>query len=174
MAAPDYYTWDYILGAGGRSARAASVDDLGGAQLRDDAAYPPIPPEMPYAAQLNQWAKQLAGMNRVVTALDLEVGYVAGSPVILNATAMSGQIVTSLVIAGLGSTFTLAHPAAGQVIFGWAAGILPPPRAKPRAWITDPNPYAAPVVVALTSSVKVYTWDNGGTPTDAPFVISIY
>lgn len=167
MAAPDYYTWDFALPA--RSARAASVEDLGGAKLRDDAAYPPIPPEMPYAAQLNQWAKQLGGVNRVIVGLDVEIRFIAGTPTVVNATGMSDLLTTSYVIAN----FTVTHPSTGVVEISWAPGTLPPPRAQPRAWITDANPYAQPVVVAGPNAITVRTWNVAGAPTNAPFVVSI-
>lgn len=167
MTAPVYFTWDFLLPS--RPARAASVDDLGGAQLRDNAAYPPIPPEMPYAAQLNQWALQLGGMNRVIVAIDVEVAFVLGNPVIVNAVAMSDQITTTYAVAN----FTVTHVGAGVVTIGWPAGTLPAPRAKPRAYITDPNPYAAPIAEPLPNQVRVKTWNLSGSPVDAPFVVSV-
>jgi len=168
MPAPDYFTWDFVLP--GQPARAASVDDLGGAQLQDDAAYPPVPPEMPYANQLNQWALQLGGVNRVIEALDLEIA-IAPSLAIVRATGMADQLTTSYCQAN----FTVSLFSTGVVTIAWPAGVLPPPRARSRAWITDPNPYAAPVVESLApNTLTVYTWDAAGTPTNAPFVLSIY
>ena len=168
MTAPALYTWDFILP--GTFAKAASLDDLGGAQLEDDAVYPPVPPKMPYADQLNQWAKQLAGMNRVITALDIEV---TTTPSVVSATAMSDQITTTF--AQNSSNFQVEYFATGILTIGWAAGILPPPRTRARAFITDPNPYAAPVVEVLSpNSVTVYTWNLSGTPVNVPLLVSIY
>ena len=168
MTAPDFYTWDFVLPS--QPARAASLDDLGSAALEDDVEYPPVPPEMPYAAQLNQWALQLAGVNRIIPGLDLQVA-ISPALAVVNATGMSDQLTTTFVQAN----FSLAYFGTGIVTISWPAGMLPPPRAPARAWITDPNPYMAPVVEVLSpNSVTVYTWDHTGAPIDVPFVVSIY
>lgn len=168
MSAPDYLTWNFVLP--GQPARAASLDDLGGAQLEDNAAYPPIPPEMPYAAQLNQWAKQLGGVNRVVTALDLEIQFLGGVPTIVNATGMSDQLTTTFCVAN----FVVVHVGAGDVTIAWTVGMLPAPRAKPRAWHTDVTAAPQPVAVPTVNQVEVHTWNLTGTPTNLPFVVSIF
>lgn len=168
MSSPGYYTWSFNLPT--QPARAASLDDLGGAALQDDAAYPPIPPEMPYANQLNQWALQLGGLQRTTLALDLEIQFVTGVPTIVNATGMSDQLTTSYCIANL----TVTHVSTGVVTIGWLAGTLPFPRAKPRAWHTDATPAPQPVAVPGVNEVGVQTWNLAGTPTDLPFVVSIF
>jgi hypothetical protein len=168
MTAASTFTWDFNLVLG-VLARAASLDDVGSAALVDDAANPPIPPQMPYAAQLNQWALQLAGMNRIIPALDIEVMFTGGNPAFVNVLAMSSLINTTWAQQNM----TLTHVSTGVVLVSWPAGTVPPPRAKARAWITDPNPYPQPVVQPAANGVQIRTWNLTGAPADLPFLVSV-
>lgn len=168
MTAAHDYTWDFSLPA--EPARAASLVDLGEAKLRDDTKDPPIPPEMPYADQLNQWALQLAGLNRTTFALDLQIHFAAGTPTIVSATGMSSIITTSWAQTNL----TVTHTGTGIVTIAWTAGTLPPPRAVPRAWVIAAGPLPQPQAVGVSNGVQVSTWSLAGAATDEDFVVSIY
>lgn len=176
MTAKATYTWDFDLAATPPVvAAAASIGDLGDAALVDDAANPPIPPQMPYSAQLNQWATQLGGMNRVIVAADIQIHFVAGAPTLYNVAAMSSLINTAWAVAQ--ANMTVTHVGAGVVTVSWPQGSIPPPRAVPRAWALS-GPNAQPVAVATTVAgnpgVQVSTWNLSGTPTDMDFVVSVY
>lgn len=170
MAAAATYTWDFNLGATPPVvAAAASIGDLGDAALVDDAVDPPIPPEMPYADQLNQWAEQIGGVNRVIVAADIQIHFVAGAPTIYNVAAMSSVITTAWAQANM----VVTHTGTGVVTITWPAGSLPPPRAVARAWNIG-GPYPQPVVTAVSNGVEVSTWNLAGSPTDLDFVVSVY
>lgn len=175
MTAATTYTWDFNLGiVPPLDARAASLDDLGGAQLVDDAVYPPIPPQMPYAAQLNQWALQLAGVNRVVPALVVEIHYIAGVPTIINATGMSSIITTTWATTGAPNNLLVTHVGTGIVQITWAAGTLPNPRRRPRADPYTNSPVPVPNVTAVSNGVQVATWNLSGVLTDTDFTVEVY
>jgi hypothetical protein len=167
MTAALTLTWDFALP--GLPARAASIADLGDAALVDDAIDPPIPPEMPYAAQLNQWALQLGGMNRIIPALDLQIHFTAGTPAIFNVAAMSSIITTTWAQAHL----TVTHSSTGVVMITWTAGTLPPPRAVPRAWVLSTTALPQPQALALSNGVQVSSWNLAGAATDLDFVVSV-
>lgn len=176
MVAPAYYTWDMDTTnsrpSAEQAARPASIADLGDAAHQDDAADPPIPPEMPYSAELNEWANQLAGVNRVILASDITVQFSGGTPGITNVAAMSTLVTTSWVQENM----TVVHVGTGIVSITWPLGALPAPRAPSRAWIlaSSPAPYPQPQVVAIPNGIEVYTWNLSGTATDLNFVVSIY
>lgn len=167
MTAAETFTWDFTLPTS--PARAASLEDLGEAGHVDDAVYPPVPPEMPYAAELNQWALQLAGMNRVIPGLDLQIHFQGGAPAVFNVAAMSSIITTSWAQANL----TVTHTGPGVVTITWPPGALPPPRAVARAWVLATGPFPQPQVTAVSNGVQVSTWNLTGAPTDLDFVVSI-
>ncbi|MGK3979212.1 hypothetical protein WMF38_46750 [Sorangium sp. So ce118] len=48
--------------------------------IEDDAVFPPDPATMPYAAELDQWAKQIAAFGKVVPSLVISVEITAGAP----------------------------------------------------------------------------------------------
>lgn len=168
MVAPADFTWDFVLP--GTIAAAAGLDALGGAQLVDDAKYPPIPPQMPYAAQLNQWALQLAGMNRVIAGLDLEIGFSGGVPSIVNAMAMSTIITTTWAQANI----AVDHTGTGIITLTWPAGALPPPRGKPRAAVVADGSYLQPIALPQSNGVQVKIRDNTGALVDANFAVTIF
>ena len=169
MTAPAEYTWDFNS-AEGKLATAASLDDLGSAQLVDDPEDPPIPPEMPYADQLNQWALQLAGTNRVIEGVTIEVTISGGTPAIANVKAMSSIITTTWAQ----SNITVTDNGAGDVTLSWDAGVLPSPRGKPEAWVTEDGAFLQPTAVLSGNSVRVKIRNASSVLTDANFAVRIF
>lgn len=169
MPAPKRFTWDFDL-LNNITAYAADLVALGEARLIDHAQRPPKPPTMPYAAMLNQWALQLAGVNRVVTALDLEIHFTAGTPAVFNAAAMSSIIDTPWAQTNI----QVVHVATGDVLIIWPAGTLPPPRMKPRAFVVADGQWLQPTVILSGNTVEVKTYDNNANLTDVDFCVTIF
>lgn len=169
MTAPAAYTWDFDI-VEGKLATAATVADLGGAAYENDPAEPPIGPEMMAAEDANQIENQLAGVNRVIPALILEVTFSAGTPAISNAIAMSSIIVTTWAQAHV----TVVDNGNGDTSLTWAAGTIPNPRSKPEAWVTEDVACLQPIAIPNGSiGVRVKTRDSGGTLTDYNFAVRI-
>ena len=168
MTAPDYFTWDQDTDTG-RAATAASLADLGDAQLQDSTKRPPKPPTMPYAAQLNQWALQLAGVNRVIGAATFEVHFTGGTPAISNAFAMSSAITTTWAQANV----TITKNGTGDYTLSWPSGALPPPRGKPKAWVTEDAACLQPIALTSGNGVRVKTRNSSGTLADFDFAVRI-
>lgn len=168
MTAPKLFTWDYDV-ASSTPARAASLDDLGSAQLKDHAKEPPVPPEQPYADQLNQWALQLAGVNRVIESLILDIHFAAGTPTIIGAAAMSSLITTTWAIANI----TVVHTATGIITITLLASYVPPQRAKPNAWVTTDGAYLQPIAVQTGNIIVVKTRNAASALVDVDFSLAL-
>lgn len=168
MVAPAYFTWDYDTGTG-RVATAASLDDLGSAALVDEEGDPPIPPEMPYAAQMNQWAKQLGGVNRVIESAIVEVHFAAGVPSIFAATAMSTIITTTWAQTNI----IVTDNGVGDVTLTWPVGSIPSPRAQPWAHIIEDGVFFQPIALPLASGVRVKLYDAASAAVDKNFSVHI-
>ncbi len=169
MTAANKFTWDYDV-ATSTNARAASLDDLGSAQLKDHAKEPPIPPEQPYAAQLNQWALQLAGVNRVIEGAIFDVQIIAGTPTIVGVTAMSDLITLTWAQANV----TVTDNGIGDTTLTWLPGYLPPAsRAKPNAWVTEDVACLQPIATMTGSGVRVKTRNASSALTDFNFSVAV-
>lgn len=168
MTAAKEYTWDFDLPA--TPARAASLTELGDAALADDAAYPPIPPEMPYADQLNQWALQLAGLNRVIHGISIAIHFTAGTPAIQSVAAMSSLITTTWAQANI----IVTDNGTGDTTLTWPVGALPNPRAQPSAYVNASGPHPQPEAAIAGSGVRVKTWNMASAATDLDFTVIVY
>lgn len=168
MTAAKDFTWNFSI-AGSVAAYVASLDALGSAQLQDHATEPPVPPLQPYADQLNQWALQLGGVNRVIEGAIFDVIFTAGTPSIAGATAMSDIITTTWAQANL----TVTHTGTGIVTLTWPSVALPPPRAKPFAWVTQDVACMQAIALTVGSGVQVKTRNSAGTLADLNFSVAV-
>src|SRR5262245_60676525 len=119
MTAPDDLTWDIS------PPRRPSLDDCGGASIQDHAQFPPDRTTMPYAAQLNQWAKQIARMGGMVPAAKFSVTFSGGTPSI-------SQFACMPTAPEIGD-FTVTDNGAGDTTITWASGTFPTSTLSPEA-----------------------------------------
>lgn len=163
MAAPDYLTWN---GDPGNAIvpRRPGLDDVGGASLEDDQAFPPDPTTMPYAAQLNQWARQIVGLATVAACAVLDVRFSAGTPSVFSVLAPGTSVVTG--------SFTVVDNGVGDTTISWAADLLPANALPMACVITSDTAIDRVRAVRGTNSVRVKT-ALGGTGTDADFRLTL-
>jgi hypothetical protein len=126
------------------------------------------------AADGNQWTNQLAGVNRTIYAIDIEIAFTGpgGAPVIVNVMAMSSILTTTY----CQTNFVVTHNGPGDITVSWGAvaGCLPPARGKPRAAVTVDGAWLAPIAILQSNGVEVKTRNSGGVLTDVGFVVTVY
>jgi hypothetical protein len=155
ITAPETLTWDIAAVDGGP--RRPSLEDLGGATLEDDALYPPDPATMPYAKQLNQWAKQLEAVAAIVPFVAFSVQFFAGVPTIV---AFTCPRRTGVLILGTTGVTDLGD---GDTSITWPAGTFPPALLKPECTINeDIEELVGATIVSITNGVRVRTYNAAG------------
>jgi hypothetical protein len=151
MTSPSYCTLD------GDGASVApyrpDVDDVGGGAFVDSAAAPPIPDEMPMAADFNQISKLTPRAIRQCSALEFTIHfYSAGTPTIDQVICLTD---------GFGvSDLTIDYPGTGHTTISWDAGSIPTGRRFPKATANTAAGHVASVVQTGTQ-VDVYTFLSG-------------
>lgn len=159
MTAPNDLTWDLDI------PRRPSLDDVGGAALEDDAKKPPIPPKMPYAAQLNQWAMQIERLSAVTPVAVFTVTFSAGTPTVNSFQCMRTGMLTS--------DFTVTDNGNGDTTITWAANTFPTPTAQPSVSINE-DLLAIPRAFTVSNGVRVKTANAAGTLIDAGFTVLVF
>lgn len=130
--------------------RRPTLADLGGALLEDDEAAPPDKSRMPYADQLNQWARQIAAIGRVGYIAYLAVDVSGPSPVVTAANAPGSKITVN--------TFTVTPESSGTYLVSWPANALPALGIRSVAYVTDDIGAYQPIVQKVSAtSVRVKT-----------------
>lgn len=162
MASALTFTWDAQISPA-VPARAADLADLGDGAYVDDALYPPIPGEMMTSSDANQFAAQLAGMNRVITAVAISIHFAAGAPGVQQIAAMGSTI--------LPGSVTVTHTGTGIVTLTWPAGTFPPARLPAFAVITVDGAYLQPTALPVSNGVQVKTRNNTATLVDTDFCV---
>lgn len=147
MTIPTTLTWDLASGDGGP--QRPSLEAMGEASLVDDADYPPVAPEMPTSAMLNQWQKQLAAMGKVVAALKVSVRFSAGTPSVYKFSAPTGNLV-------LGD-LTVTDNGTGDTTIAWPANKLPVAVAEHEVSINGATAGEAAIETVSAVSVRVRT-----------------
>lgn len=160
MPAADTLTYDIV------PPRRPSLTDVGDAALEDNAARPPIPPKMPYADQLNQWALQVQRFGAIVPIALLTVRFVAGAPVLDSFSCLPTALITS--------DFTLTDNAAGDTTITWPVGAFPTPIVKPMVTLTEDVAALAPIALTVTNGVHVKTRNAASALTDIGFTVAVY
>lgn len=164
MAAPSYYVFDGDP-TNSITPRRPGIDDVGGAAFIDDQAYPPDPETMPNADSENQNEKLAVGYGKVCPVAILDFEFSGGTPAITRMTAPGFNLEAA--------DFTVTDSGNGNTLIEWDADTLPPPVAKPRAFVNESGPFCVSAIPG-TNSVRVRTWSNTGTATDASFTVDIY
>lgn len=160
MTAPNTLTFDIA------PPRRPSLDDCGGATLINDAVDPPDPQTMPYAEQLNQWAKQIARFGGSIAVARFSIVFSAGTPSI-------GQFVC-LPTAPITGTFTVTDNGNGDTTISWPADTFPPSVLKPMVALNEDVAALAPVAwMPNATSVRVKTRDSAGTLADIGFTVEV-
>ncbi len=167
-SAPDQLTWDMDV------PRRPSLEDLGGATLENDTRFPPDKRRMPYAEQLNQWAKQLERLALLAPVADFEVQFSGGVPVLSSFRANR----TNLVLADL----TITHVGTGIVEITWAKTdglgnpiqVFPAPRRSPQAHLAEDVAACAPFAANITGGVSVKMRDQTGALADIGFIVEVF
>jgi hypothetical protein len=159
MAAPEELTWNIV------PPRRPTLDDLGSAQLEDHATRPPKPPRQPHAAQLNQWAKQLARLGGIVPVARFSVQFAGGNPSIVQFITMpTGPVLV---------TFTVTDNGPGDTSITWPADTFPASSLRPTVSINS-DTFSVPRAFLITNGVRVKTADIGGILSDADFTVSVF
>ena len=160
MTAPAQLTWDID------PPRRPSLGDVGGATLQDHASKPPSKATMPYADQLNQWAKQIERLAALTPVAIFSVEFSGGKPSITQFTAMR----TTLSI----GDFTVDDNGDGDTTISWPANSFPSPAVKPMAALNEDGHWLAPIAFGVSNGVRVLTYSSGSTATDANFTVQVY
>ncbi len=160
MTAPDTLTLDLDV------PRWPSLGDVGGASLEDDSKRPPDKTRMPYADQLNQWARLLEAYGRVLPAAVISVKFTTGTPSIDSFVAVRPGMTTP--------DFTVTDNGTGDTSITWAADTFPVPKTQPTVTINEAGAFDAPVGVRVSNGVQVTTKDGAGSATDANFTVTVY
>lgn len=160
MAAPAELTWDID------PPRRPSLDDVGGATLQDHASKPPDKATMPYADQLNQWAKQVERLAACIPVAILSIHFDTGTPSVKLFTAMRTTVEIS--------DFTVTDNGNGDTTITWPANTFPTPVTYPMVSINDDGHWLAPVAFNVANGVQVKTYDSGAGATDADFTVAVY
>jgi hypothetical protein len=164
MTAPLYFVFDGDPD-NGVVPRIPSVDDLGGAEFKNDLIEPPDPGEFPMAEDENQQELVLAALARVATMLNVSVAFVGGNPQISGFETVGTQLVSS------GITLTDNGP--GDTTISWAANLLPPRECGPSLTLNeDVEIDRARAFVISATSIRVKT-KLGSTGTDCAFTLRI-
>lgn len=160
MAAAVQLTWDID------PPRRPSLDDVGGATLEDHASKPPSKATMPYAAQLNQWAKQVERLAALVPSFGVTVTFSGGgAPSVTQFTAMRTTVENA--------DFTVTDNGTGDITIEWPAGTFPTSVLGPMAALNDGTVGGGITAALGANSVRVKTWTGAATPADRSFTIVV-
>lgn len=147
--------------------RRPSLDDLGSATLEDHAAFPPNKRNMPYADQMNQWAKQLERLCSIVPVATFSVAFSGGTPGIV--------LFNSMRTDDLLGTFIVTDNGTGDTTISWSTGRYPTAKLKPMVTLNEDVAAEAPVAFQPTAdSVRVKTRNGAGTLTDIAFTVCVF
>ncbi len=160
MAAAETLTFDIS------PPRRPALDDVGGAALVDNATEPPIPPEMPYADQLNQWALQIQRFGGIVPVALFSVRFATGTPVL--------DSFGCLPTAPMTGSFTITDEGPGTTTITWAAGTFPSAIVKPMVTVTEDIAALTPCALLVTNGVQVKTRNASSVATDMCFTVALY
>lgn len=155
--APAELTWDIS------PPRRPSLSDLGNAAIQDHASKPPDKATMPYADQLNQWAKQLERLAAMIEGVGLSITFAAGTPSVSQFVAMR----TTTVI----GDFTVTDNGAGDTTITWPANTFPPSVLGPIVSINSDSDALAPRAFLVANGVRVKTKDSAGVAADLNFTV---
>lgn len=161
-AAPETLTWDIPLAEGGP--RRPSLADVGGATVEERGR--PDRSRMLYADQVNQWAKQIAALGKVVFTCAISVEFGPNGPAVVAVLAAGTNV--------RAESFQITPEGPGQTLITWPAGTLPPPALKPEASIDSDGAFAAPVARLVQGGVRVKTWTTAGVPASADFTVKLF
>ena len=155
--APAQLTWDIS------PPRRPSLSDVGNATLIDHASEPPSKATMPYADQLNQWAKQVERLAAMTAGVGLSVTFSAGVPSVSQFIAMR----TTTVI----GNFTVTDNGTGDTTITWPANTFPPSALGPAPALNDTTVGGGITASLVANGVRVITWTGAATPADRPFTV---
>lgn len=162
MAALTTLSWDLLAPAGGP--RRPSLDDVGSALLADHATRPPDKSTMPYADQLNQWARQIEAFGKIIGFVGFSVEFIAGAPTVVAFTCPSTLV--SL------STFIETDNGAGDTTITWPANTFPPPLLRPFAFVNGASSVRIGISAdPVSNGVRVYTRAAADALTDQAFSV---
>lgn len=159
MAAASTLTWDIT------PPRRPSLDDIGGATLADDAAYPPHKATMPYADQLNQCQTQIERLAAMTEALTISVTFAAGVPSVSQFTSMR----TTTVI----GDFTVTDNGTGDTTITWPANAVTTSTGGPMPALNDTTVGGGITASLVALGVRVLTWTGAATPADRNFTVTV-
>lgn len=159
MAAAEVLTWDRAAADGG--AYRATITDLGDATLENDPGEPPPTDGTElYDDMCNQWAKQIAAVNRTMDGVKFTIAFDGGGAPFIDRVQAAGTLIDA-------STFTLTDNGNGDTTVAWDAGDFPALTCDPRAWMGEDGSWLHPTAVIVTAtSIRVRTRVLAGTLTN--------
>ncbi len=158
MAAASSFTYD------ADPPRRPSLEDLGGADYEDDAAFPPDRTTMPNALEHNERARNQAALNRVTPTALLHVIFTGGDPVAAAVRAMRSSISAE--------AFTLDDNGDGDTSITWDPSLLPAVAIPPSVDVVEDVEIDRARAFIIENGVRVVT-KLGATGTDCAFVLTI-
>lgn len=150
--------------------RRPSLADLGGAEKRDDARFPPDPVSMPTAPNWNQFALLHEGLAKFVPFIEFEIRFNAGAPYIASVRSMRSALTTA-------SFAAPTDNGPGDTTISWAAisTAFPPKNRDPSVEIIGDGDFRYPTAdTTVANTVRVRTRDGVGALVDAPFIVRVY
>lgn len=158
--------WDLTPTDGGP--RRASLEDMGGATVEDEA---PFPDEatMIHAGMMNRLQRLVAAHDKAVIAIGISVHFAAGAPVI---TQVTGPATAAVV-----GTFTVVDNGVGDTTIKWAVDAFPPSVIGPMASLNDLT-LGNGIACALGTfgglpGVRVKTWNGSNAAADVDFTVVV-
>lgn len=163
MSADEVLTWDRALVDGGASRPTLALLDAG--ELLDDEAHPPVTDGTePYAAQLNQWSKQIVAVGRVASSAIMTIDCSSGS--VVKVALQTPSEILAL------TDFTITIDSTGVSTVSWTSGALPPMTCDPTLTLNSDGDYTGVALVASPTSITVKT-RSGGTLANARWTLQI-
>lgn len=137
------------------------LSDLQNALKTDDEEFPPDDTEMPFAAEANQQAVQIASISKTREVGLVAIHFTAGTPAVFQQSCAQS----------LEPTFTVQDLGNGDTRITWPANTFPNPVVPATAHLTA-DVDATIACIAITNGVEVKT-RVAGVGTDADFVVVV-
>jgi hypothetical protein len=167
MSIPSVSTWDVVSPD---TVRRATQSDLITALKVDDVYAPPNIVEDPCAIEYNQFALQLASLNKTVPALVVSVTFTGGTPSVEYFSSPSGILVVG--------DLTVTDNGTGDTTVAWPSGKLPAPITHPLVSANHTGACGVTAYAPTATSVRVITvaTPSGGanSAADAPFTVVVF
>lgn len=157
----DSYTWDDP-----EAPHRATVEDLGGLK-EDDTSLAPDKSNDPYAGEMNEVKRHVAGLNRMTSSVRLWIEFSEGDPIVVRAAGMGTGISTD--------DFDVSLDGGdGRVLIEWDPSLLPPLEAAPSVAMNEAGIGWGELVAGNATAVKVSTKTLADVYTNLKFNVELH